>query len=325
MIGLPITEGSPEWHAIRARHIGGSEVAGLFNLRSDDRPDYLASRFSLHHIKAGHIQPPLVDDAPGSRIWFGKEMEPTIAAVAAKLWGWQIEKGGYCICPDTPGMGASLDYTITEPCPWALDQGAEGPGVLQIKNSDWIQHKKTWTNDQPPLWIQLQVQHEMACSGLAWAAVVCLVGNNELKRYFFPARPNTIATIKREVVAFWADIEAGRVPNTDDTESTAEALRALYPSIPSETPIDWSNHPRADELCTQWLITKAAQTEGERRMLELKNEIEAMLEGGTLAELPGFQVRVVVRKDTPDRVAKPDEVIKGRRGSRAISISEVKP
>ena len=71
MIGLPIQENTPEWDAIRLENVGGSEVAALFGVQ----PDFAMSAMTLHLVKARRIEPPEVDDSPGSRIWYGRKMK----------------------------------------------------------------------------------------------------------------------------------------------------------------------------------------------------------------------------------------------------------
>ncbi|MDE2472559.1 MAG: hypothetical protein KGL35_28480, partial [Bradyrhizobium sp.] len=48
---------------------------------------------------------------------------------------------------------------------------------------------------------------------------------------------------------------------------------------------------------------------------DAKNQITAKLGGARRAEGIGWTVRVQVNKDTPERIAQPGEIIKGRRGA----------
>jgi hypothetical protein len=322
MIGRDLQEGSPEWHHERLLNVGGSEIAGLFALAPSDRPEYIQSPYTLHMVKAGRVRAPHVDDSPGSRIWFGRMMEPKIAEMAAIFFQWEVEKGGYCVSPHTPGMACSLDYVIARPTRFELDKGCTGPGILQLKNSDWLQHKRSWTAGEPPLWIVLQLQHEIDCSGCTWGVICCLVGNNELKRYVYRANPRVAGALRDKVTEFWEGVRAGRVPNTDGTQSTADTLRELYQSIVPDVPVIIQGE-RIQQLC-HTVINAVANLRESRRQLRIGvNELEEELKGVTIAECIGYRIAVAVTPERKARPATPGEIMKGRQGSRRISVTEV--
>lgn len=308
MTVLYIPENTPEWDRIRLDHVGGSEIAALFGVQMG----YQMSPFTLHHVKARNILSPRVDDGPGSRIWYGRKLEPIIAKMSAELYGWTIEKGGYCQDDTTPGMGCSLDYVITEPGPAEIKLGYSGPGVLQLKNTDWLAHKREWVQAEPPYAILLQLQHEMACSTYSWGVIGCLIGGNELPVYRYAASEKIAAAIRARVTDFWADVRADREPRVDKTDSTAEALRALYPSMPSPVPVDMRAETDFAHICAQFLITKANKTASEEAYQLARNELEAMLKGETLAESDEYRVSVGVT-----------EARGGRRESRRINVTEI--
>src|SRR5205823_13949319 len=62
--------GSPEWHAARARGLGGSEIAAVLGLSPWE------SKFSLWHRKMGLASPVVETD----EMYWGKLHEPTILA-----------------------------------------------------------------------------------------------------------------------------------------------------------------------------------------------------------------------------------------------------
>ena len=305
---LRIPEDSPEWHAIRLRHIGGSEIAALFGLQED----FAQSAFTLHMVKSGRIPAPPVDDAPGTRIWYGKRKEATIAALAAELFGWDIEKGWYHSDDVTPGMGCSLDYVIKEPGREETRLGFHGPGVLQIKNVDWLEHKRKWTGGGPPFSIMLQVQQEMACSGMSWGVVACEIGGNDIRPYRFPASDKITGSIREKIAGFWQGVEDEQVPQIDGTDSTAAALYALYPSTPTPVPLDMRGNPRFAEVALELLVERAAVKAAAEREQAAKNELESLLQGATLAETDGVRVSVTVVAEQP-----------ARKGSRRIRVSEI--
>ena len=314
-----IVEGSEAWHGIRLDHVGGSEVAGLFGVQAG----WGQSRMTLHLVKSRKIPAPPVDDSPGTRIWAGKRLEPVIATMCAEMFGWTIEKGYYHTDDECPGMACSLDYVITEPGPREIARGFSGPGVLQLKNSDYIQHKDQWAGSEPPFHIILQLQHEMACAGLGWGVIGVLKGGNEVLAYHYPASARIAAAIRAKVSEFWDEVRGGRLPNTDGTDSTADTLRALYPTVPNETPLDFTGDKEFMDACVQFRVTSANKSASEKAYVTAKNFLESKLQGKTWAIGDGFSVKVSAAQDKPDRLAEAGETIRGRKGGRTIHVREV--
>ena len=149
---LSIPTDPAEWHTLRARHIGASEVAILFGAQ----PDYMPGLNALWQIKAGRVPPPQVDN-PRTRAVLA--LEDVITALAVEQNGWEVLPGQYA---SRDGFGATLDRIIAAPGP--TDEGCEGPGVLELKNVDWIAHRRTW-GDEPPLHILLQLQAQLLATG----------------------------------------------------------------------------------------------------------------------------------------------------------------
>lgn len=298
-----------EWHAIRARHVGGSEVAALFGVQ----PDYAMSHYALWHVKAGLAPPPVVDNP---RVKWGLRLERAIADAAAEENGWTIEPGGYRTDETTPGLGCTLDFVI------AADPAEEGPGVLEIKNADWLVHRRSWSDGEPPLHILLQLQHQLAATGYGWGVVGCLVGGNDLRLYRYKARPKLIGEIRAKVAAFWASIDAGKPPPVDGSDSATAVLRALYPE-PVDEIADLTADNELPGLCADLLNASERRRAAEKDEQAAKNAIAAKLGNHLAAECEGFRIRVAVTPEKPDRVAEPGEIIKGRAASRRLSIKEL--
>lgn len=319
---LQIPEHSPEWHAIRLKNIGGSEIAGLFGVQAE----YQQSAYTLHMVKSGRIPSPPIDSSAGSRIWFGTQLEPLIAKMAAELHGWKITKGGYCTDDWVGGMACSLDYTINKPGPEERALGFTGPGVLQIKNIDMIQHKQKWTGDEPPFPVLLQLQHEIACANVEWGVIVGLVGGNELPAYRYAARHKTIELIRQRVGEFWERIEAGRSPHVDGTNSTADALSALYPTLAGELPIDLSTDNEIAEICAGLVVATADRKGAEENEKSYKNRLDEKMAGRKKAFCNGFSISGVF---TPENLGAragdldPDKILGARKASYWFKVREL--
>lgn len=228
---------------LRARHVGASEVAALFGASP-----YMTA-FELWHIKRGALPAPDLDDS--DRVFWGQVLEPAVAQGAAALRGWTVRKvRRYSPHQRVAGMGASMDFEII-----AHERGA---GCLEIKNVDRLVYRDTWEDGEPPLHIELQLQHQLACTGRSWGAIAALIGGNDLKVFERERRPVTIAKIEAAVAAFWASIEAGREPKPDFLADAA-AIAALHRDATTGKVEDMTGDNRLAELCA--LYRAAADAE----------------------------------------------------------------
>lgn len=301
------------WHAARAKVVGGSEVAALFGCQ----PEYALSHYALWHVKAGRIAPPEVS---GDRPAWGLRLERTIAEAAAEQEGWTVEPRGWVQHPRIAGMGATLDYVIMAGEPHREDH----PGVLELKNADWLQHRRAWTDGEPPTHILLQLQHQLSCTGATWGAIACLVGGNALKIYRYEARPKLIAQIEQKVIEFWQSIAANKPPPVDGSDSAAAALRQLYPEATLDE-IDLSQDNEFPILCADFTHAQAEQAKAKRRYAELKNRLAEKLGQHQAAWCEGFRCGRIDKAETPARTIQLTDVgrvIPGRAASFSIKVKE---
>lgn len=307
-----IEHDSPEWHALRSRHIGGSEIAALFDLPPDQTPGYMLSRFALWHIKAGNAPPPHVGNP---RVKWGLKLEAVIAEAAAEEFGWTYDKGGYVEDETTPELGCTLDFIIHS------DPTEVGPGALEAKNVDWLQHKRTWTGEEPPPHILLQLQHQLACTGYTWGAVVALVGGNDLRCYRYKARPRLIEDIRRRVREFWQSIDNGKEPRVDGSEGASAVLTSLYPEIVDDA-VEIASNEWA-EACNEFHDAGQARRDANDRYDETKNRIVHLLAGHKRGWGMGWTVNTSITPENPGRAPRPGELIGVRKEVRKYSVKEM--
>lgn len=303
---------SPEWHDLRLRHVGGSEVAALFDLTPEDTPNYLTSRFALWHIKAGNAPRPPVDNP---RVGWGIRLESVIAEAAAEENKWSVQKGGYVSDIHCPGLGCTLDYVID------YDPTEKGPGALEIKNVDWLAHKRSWDSEPPPH-ILLQLQHQLAATGYSWGAVCCLIGGNDLRTYRYAARPKLIEDIRRRVTAFWKSINEGREPPVDGSESAAAILTSLYPEIIDDSVDMRENNEWAEAAHGLYMAGEARRSANDDYDLA-KNRVVKLLDGHKRGWGNGWQVNTAITPENPGRAPKPGELIGKRAETRRYTVKEM--
>ena len=273
-----IVQGSDDWHHEREENIGSSEIAVLFGCGEPYHP----SLYELWAWKSGRASEPKIDDRPGSYIWYGKQMEPVIANMAALLNGWRIRPGPYAIDDECEGMAASLDFVIDEPGPAEIELGFTGPGVLEIKNINVFQHREKWVDDQPTDPVVLQLQDETACSGYTWGAVCSLVGGNDLRTYRFPARAKIHRMIRDRVTDFWRRVAEGDAPPIDGKAGTGRALDEMYEPRGHHGVLELTSD-EAETAAYAFFLAAAHKEASDRIHAECENVLKDLLAGAMRA------------------------------------------
>lgn len=314
MSTTPYVTGSPEWHALRAKHIGASEVAALFGVQ----PAYALSHYAMWHVKAGNAPPP---EAGGERVFWGNRLESLVAEVTAEAEGWTIRKGGYAEDSQCPGLGASLDYEI-EGNEALAAAGYVGDGILECKTVDWLVHRRGWTGDEPPLFILIQLQSQCAARGFLWGAVGALVGGNDRVTYMYHARPKLIADIRRRVREFWVSIAEGKEPPVDGSDSASAVLASLYPTVVDDA-VDMSASNEWAEAAHDFLNAAEARKAANGNYETAKNRVVALLEGHKRGYGNGWAVNCAVTPENPGREPKPGELIGKRAEVRRYTVKEM--
>lgn len=201
------------WHELRAKHIGGSDVAALFDLSP------YATRWQLWMEKAGKIAPEDLSD--NKAVQAGKFLEAGIANWAAHSWSMKIDKVvDYFTMDDCEGMGATFDYITQDGAPVEIKWSARGYG--------WS-YEGDQITEAPENYL-LQVQHQIAFTDSDHAWLIALI-DHEPRRMKVPRNEAIISAIKAEVSAFWQSIRDGKEPAVD-LERDVSALTKLLGTLP---------------------------------------------------------------------------------------------
>lgn len=253
-----------EWHAIRAKHIGGSEVAALFN--AFEKPDGTIAYYSLFedvpegleligcvspycsgvrlwHEKKGTIERKQVDTDPMKA---GRHFESGIARWTQEdNPEWDIRKvKDYIGHATIDGMGASLDYEI-----W---NHPSGHTAMDCKlTGQHICRSKWQEGGAVPMHIELQLQHQMACTGFQHGLVAVCAGLQAPRAVDVPRDEDVIKMCEDAVIACWEAIEAGKEPDIKYDKTVAQDL---YHTSDKEVVLDCSDSSLASNLELQMLV-----------------------------------------------------------------------
>lgn len=204
------------WHALRSETIGGSEVGALFNLSP------FMTHWTLWHLKKGLIPP---DKTENDKMRWGKRLEPLIAEEIGLKLNWNLRPARrYYHHPTVAGMGCTCDFDI-------LDH-QDGPGIVETKAVfEYADYKQDWSDERSPPAYELQVQQQLACTGLGWCATVVWVAQTATLMPALIRRRNdtVIAEIERRVTAFWDSIARNEPPPASGTQDEFDAMKHLWP------------------------------------------------------------------------------------------------
>lgn len=291
------------WHRLRAKNIGGSEVAALFG-----RSPYVTP-WQLHMTKAGKL------DIPFDETWTraGKFFEAGVAKWASDKWGMKIRKvRDYYTDESAPGMGATLDYADSDGTPVEIkfthyardDWKFEGDVLLEIPES-----------------YVLQVQHQMACFGGDFAWVIAFV-KGEPRRMKVRRSESLIAGIRSKVVEFWRAIDEDRPPPVDYKQD-GDALSFLL----FENSIRDIDVSEMEDVFAAYMQASAETKRSEERQKTLKTMImeraEAEMRGSNedskkaVMRAGRYRMSLTRVEDSPGKLVTTDMVgerVGGRKG-----------
>lgn len=210
-------ESQEQWLGERAKDVTSTEVSALYGLSP-----YL-TEFELFHNKRDNV---IVRIEPNERMRWGNRLESAIAHGVAEDQGWDISKLNVYARDPQARIGSSFDFKI--------NSSSDGPGILEVKNVDWLQYQRNWIDDgagniEAPEHIELQIQHQMEILDMSWTALTVLVGGNEQKVVLRNRDREIGADIRQRVKAFWERVQNNTAPSPDytaDAEFIIKQLRA---------------------------------------------------------------------------------------------------
>lgn len=290
------------WLALRDGCITSTGISALFGLSP------YTTRFELYHAHANGIRLPFNGN---DRVNKGSRMEAYAAQEVCLSQQWEGEPfKDFAYDPDRR-IGSSFDWRVNT---------QDGPALLEIKGVDFFRHRKVWIDDQPPEHIVLQVLWQMELSGIHKAYVAAFTSIYDYQLYPIEYDPETIRILLDETKRFWDDVDNRREPDPDFTRDE-DVIAALYKGDGDE--VDMSSDAEFGDLVTEWERWKSAEKQASERVSALKAELHFRMGEASAAYTSRYRISAKRTKDTPDRVAEPGEIIKGRRGYRRLDVKDL--
>jgi predicted phage-related endonuclease len=207
------------WLAARRTFVGASESPTLCGVGYASQ-----SPFSLWQQKVTGQEEAIDSEL----LECGQVLQPAIMQLASRRLELEIiEPGPFTVFrhADYPHLGATLDGL-------AMDNGTLC--AVEAKNVGGY-NAAEWQGEEPPLRVNVQLQHQMLAAGLPWGYGVGLLGGNRVICRRVERSERFLAVLLARTEEFWVYVETKTPPPIDGSEATAAALRRLHPSANGET------------------------------------------------------------------------------------------
>jgi len=244
----------------RTGSIGASDAAAALGISP------WKSQFQLWAEKTGIAEPPDLDAVEA--VEWGTRLELVIGKAFAERSGRDIR---YNFDQTVERHPDRLWMTAT-PDAFQTNGNGRGKGVLQIKTTS-LWNQKEWEDTQP-IHYQVQVQHELAVTGLNWGTLCVLIGGQKMLYFDVDRNERFIEAMIAKEAFFWTQVLDRTPPDPDGSIATTDTLRRLYPRDDGETivlPDDAFHWDEELQVCKKDIKAQ----ENQRRMYE--NKIKAAM------------------------------------------------
>lgn len=233
------TEDKENWHEWRRQGIGGSDAAAVLGL---SKPGW-STPLDVYLDKRGEKE----RSEPTLRQRLGNELEPIVLNLAEERLGSDIvNRQAWCIHAEHDWMRCTLD-------------GQTGSAIVQAKTSSTMDGWGEDGSDDIPIYYQVQVQHEMAVTGLVMAYVPVLFNLSEFRIYVIPRDNEAIEAIIAAEQSFWFNHVVPGIPPEPQTKN--DTLKMFPKDKGTEIKADHFLVERVDRLREVKALIKDAEAE----------------------------------------------------------------
>ncbi|MDY1133845.1 YqaJ viral recombinase family protein, partial [Pseudomonas aeruginosa] len=197
--------------------------------------------------------------------YWGNILEPIVASHYARRTGNRVRRINAVLQhpdPKLDWMLANIDREVI---------GTNDVQILECKTAG-INGARLW-KEGVPVYVQLQVMHQLAVTGKQAADVAVLLGGQHLEIHRIERDDELIGRLVDLERDFWGYVQRDTPPPADGSDSAEQALRCLYPEDQGHT-LDFTQDPvlsvTFDELQT---VRASLEIQGKREA-ELKQQLQ---------------------------------------------------
>ena len=250
-----------DWLAVRKRGIGSSDAAAAVGLNP------YKSQLELWLEKTGRdsgLPKSDVNDEESPTYW-GNILESIVARHYTQRTGNRVRRINAVLQhPDNKleWMLANIDREVI---------GAEDVQILECKTAG-INGARLW-KEGVPVYVQLQVMHQLAVAGKQAADVAVLLGGQQLEIHRIERDDELIHWLIELEKEFWGYVQRDTPPPADGSESAERALRCLYPLDQGRT-LDFSGDVALSAAFDELKSVRANLDRQSKRETELKQQLQ---------------------------------------------------
>ncbi|MFK1548913.1 YqaJ viral recombinase family protein [Pseudomonas aeruginosa] len=249
------------WLAVRKHGIGSSDAAAAVGLNP------YKSQLELWLEKTGRDAglPKSDPNDEESPAYWGNILEPIVANHYARRTGNRVRRINAVLQhpdPKQDWMLANIDREVI---------GASDVQILECKTAG-INGARLW-KEGVPVYVQLQVMHQLAVTGKQAADVAVLLGGQHLEIHRIARDDELIARLIKLERDFWGYVQRDTPPPADGSESAEQALRCLYPEDQGHT-LDLTQNPLLSAAFDELQTVRANLEIQGKREAELKQQLQ---------------------------------------------------
>lgn len=260
------------WLNIRQGGIGSSDAAAAIGLHP------YKSQLELWLEKTGR-QPGMTEPDKEAQLTsplhWGQVLEPIVADHYAKHTGYRVQRVNAILQhTEYPWMMANLDREVV---------GNADVEILECKTAG-IHGASLWKYGVP-VYVQLQVMHQLAVTGQKAADVAVLLGGHELQIHRVERDDDMIEQMIALERRFWEYVEQDVAPPANGSESDDRALRQLFPQDDGEI-LDFTENDELSEAFTHLQQVRQQLDDLKKREAKLKHCLQQAMGTATQATFP---------------------------------------
>lgn len=254
--------GSKNWHKMREKGLGGSEIAIVMGLSP------YKSLFRLWHEKAGNIAPSQMDE---NRARIGLGLEDVASKIFEDATDYTCHKSGMY-------RSKNDGIALAEPDRLLTDKDGSLVGVLEIKTVDpnvsWQWGRGAQGKGNIPEHYMCQVQWYLNALKLDKAFLIALIGFGDQRIYEIEKDTDFCEKMVAAGKKFIETLENGEEPSIDDSNSTFQAVRELSKDI------DYGQKVQVDEeLAEAYFAADEEKKLADKALTGAKSRLIAALSG----------------------------------------------
>ncbi|WP_435607954.1 YqaJ viral recombinase family protein [Pseudomonas knackmussii] len=274
-----------EWLSVRKHGIGSSDAAAAVGLNP------YQSQLELWLEKTGRdaLLPKSDPHDEDSPTYWGNILEPIVATHYTQRTGHRVRRINAVLQHPDPSLSwmlANIDREVI---------GASDVQILECKTAG-INGARLW-KEGVPVYVQLQVMHQLAVTGKRAADVAVLLGGQHLEIHRIERDDELIARLIELERDFWSYVQRDTPPPADGSDSAEHALRCLYPQDSGST-LDFTQNPLLSGAFDELQSLRANLEAQGKREAELKQQLQQAMGDASRAQFANGSVSWRKAKDS---------------------------